>query len=108
VRELKNAIERAVVMGASEQILPEDLPEALLEASPGASDAKYHQSVDQAKRESIIDAYIQGKGDYRAAATVLGIHPNYLLRLVRNMGLRDEIKRRLSTGDDPKRPKPDV
>ena len=31
VRELENAIERAVVLGTTELIMPEDLPEALLE-----------------------------------------------------------------------------
>ena len=31
VRELENAIERAVVLGTSDRILPEDLPEAVLE-----------------------------------------------------------------------------
>src|SRR2546425_12374665 len=31
VRELDNAIERAVVLGTTELIMPEDLPEALLE-----------------------------------------------------------------------------
>ena len=36
VRELENAIERAVVLGTSDVILPEDLPEALLD-SPLAS-----------------------------------------------------------------------
>ena len=31
IRELENAIEHAIVMGLTEEILPEDLPEALLE-----------------------------------------------------------------------------
>lgn len=93
VRELENAMERAVVLGVSDYVLPEDLPEALLEASPSESNAKYHASVGQAKREAIIDAYVQGNGDYKQAAKVLGLHPNYLLRLVRNMGLREEISR---------------
>jgi two-component system, NtrC family, response regulator HydG len=93
VRELENAMERAVVLGVSDYVLPEDLPEALLEASPSEPNAKYHASVGQAKREAIIDAYVQGNGDYKQAAKVLGLHPNYLLRLVRNMGLREEISR---------------
>ncbi|MBV9157561.1 MAG: sigma 54-interacting transcriptional regulator [Acidobacteriaceae bacterium] len=94
VRELENAMERAVVLGVSEWVLPEDLPETLLEAAPRDTAAKYHHSVGQAKREAILDAYVQGNGDYKQAARVLGLHPNYLLRLVRNLGLRDEINRR--------------
>ncbi|MFL6352120.1 MAG: sigma 54-interacting transcriptional regulator [Bryobacteraceae bacterium] len=93
VRELENAMERAVVLGVSEWILPEDLPENLVEAAPSDPGAKYHHSVGEAKREAIIDAYMQGNGDYKQAARILGLHPNYLLRLVRNLGLREQINR---------------
>jgi two-component system, NtrC family, response regulator HydG len=93
VRELENAMERAVVLGVSDLVLPEDLPESLLEASPPDANARYHTSVGQAKKEAILDAYTQGGGDYKQAAKILGLHPNYLLRLVRNMGLREEINR---------------
>ncbi len=95
VRELENAMERAVVLGVSDAVLPEDLPEAMLESAPRESGAKYHSSLGQAKREAILDAYVQGGGDYKQAARLLGLHPNYLLRLVRNLNLRDEINRRL-------------
>lgn len=101
VRELENAIERAVVLGVSECILPEDLPETLFESAPRPAEAKYHHSVDQAKRESIIDAYRQANGDYKQAARLLGLHPNYLLRLVRNLNLRDEINRALRDRGEP-------
>ncbi len=96
VRELENAMEHAVVIGLTDLVLPEDLPEALVEASPRDTSAKYHHSVGQAKREAILDAYVQGNGDYKQAARVLGLHPNYLLRLVRNLGLREEINRSLA------------
>lgn len=35
----------------------------------------------------------QTGGDYQAAAELLGLHPNSLLRLIRNLGLRDMLKR---------------
>jgi Nif-specific regulatory protein len=97
VRELENAMERAVVLGVSDWVLPEDLPDTLLDAAPRDSGAKYHHSVGQAKREAILDAYVQGNGDYKQAAKLLGLHPNYLLRLVRNLGLREEINRTLAS-----------
>ncbi|MBI4909508.1 MAG: sigma 54-interacting transcriptional regulator [Acidobacteria bacterium] len=93
VRELENAIERAVVLGDSDTLLPEDLPEALLEAGPAVDLAgAYYSSVGGAKREAIVKAWEQAKGDYKGAAQLLGIHPNSLLRLVRNLGLRDQLK----------------
>lgn len=46
-----------------------------------------------AKRASIVRAYQQASGDYKGAAAILGLHPNYLLRLVRNLGLRGEVSR---------------
>jgi two-component system, NtrC family, response regulator HydG len=96
VRELENSMERAVVLGVSDLVLPEDLPETLLEAAPESAGTRYHSSVGQAKREAILDAYVQGGGDYKQAAKVLGLHPNYLLRLVRNLSLRDDINRVLA------------
>jgi two-component system response regulator HydG len=95
VRELENAIERAVVLGVSDTVLPEDLPEAMLDSAPQDWGA-YHSSLGQAKREAILNAYVEGDGDYKHAARLLGLHPNYLLRLVRNLNLREEIDRRLN------------
>jgi two-component system response regulator HydG len=93
VRELENAMERAVVLGVSDRVLPEDLPEGLLEAGTRDASARYHLSVGHAKREAILEAYAQGNWDYKQAARTLGLHPNYLLRLVRNLGLREELNR---------------
>jgi two-component system, NtrC family, response regulator HydG len=93
VRELENAMERAVVLGVSDRVLPEDLPEGLVETAPRDASARYHLSVGHAKREAILEAYAQGNWDYKQAAATLGLHPNYLLRLVRNLGLREELNR---------------
>ena len=100
VRELQNAMERAVVLGVSEWVLPEDLPESLLESAPRDASAKFPFSVQQTKRDAIIDAYVQANGDYKQAAKILGLHPNYLLRLVRNLNLRDDINRTLGPSKD--------
>jgi transcriptional regulator with GAF, ATPase, and Fis domain len=94
VRELENAIERASVLGVGSTLLPEDLPETVLEGATPYSLGAYQTSVTDAKRESILAAYEQSGGDYKGAARMLGLHPNYLLRLVRNLNLRDVIKAR--------------
>jgi transcriptional regulator with PAS, ATPase and Fis domain len=95
VRELENAIERAVVLGSTDYILAEDLPESVLdhESSSGAPATKYHEAVAQTKREIILKAMDQAQGSYTEAAKLLGVHPNYLHRLIRNLNLKDELKR---------------
>ena len=92
VRELENAIERALVLGATDTILAEDLPESLLESTaPSASDdANYYGGVKESKRRMILQALDQAKGNYVDAAKALGLHPNSLLRLIRNLGLKAE------------------
>src|SRR5262249_16316347 len=94
VRELENAIERSLVLGSSETILPEDLPESLLEKDmpPGISSAKYHNAVKQLKKQLILTAIDEAKGNYTEAARILGVHPNYLHRLIRNLNLRESTK----------------
>ena len=95
VRELENAVERAVVLGTSDHILAEDLPEAILEANAEAihsSTSNYHENVVRTKRQMIVDAMKEAKGNYTAAAKALGVHPNYLHRLIRNLNLKSELK----------------
>jgi len=94
VRELENTIERAVVLGTTDLVLAEDLPEALLErevnfANPGT----YHNAVAQAKKQIIVNAIEQTAGNFADAAKLLGVHPNYLHRLIRNLNLKDQLKK---------------
>jgi transcriptional regulator with GAF, ATPase, and Fis domain len=93
VRELENAIERALVMGSSDTVQLEDLPESLLEQAPAAEthEGKYHAGVKQLKKQLILDAVEQTRGNYVEAAGILGVHPNYLHRLIRNLGLKEAL-----------------
>lgn len=95
VRELENAIERAVVLGNTDRILLEDLPESILESEPAATTAgtKYHEAVAQTKKQIILSAMDQAKGSYTDAARLLGVHPNYLHRLIRNLNLKEQLKK---------------
>jgi DNA-binding NtrC family response regulator len=94
VRELENAIEHALVLGSSDMILPEDLPESLLERTPlpEMTEAKYHAAVKELKKQLILDAVEQTQGSYTEAARLLGVHPNYLHRLIRNLELKEALK----------------
>ena len=93
VRELENAIERAVVLGSGNVVLPEDLPETILEAGPlSDGSAKYHRSMKETKRQMIALALQHAHGSYLEAAKSLGIHPNSLLRLMRNLNVKASKK----------------
>ncbi|MBO0797589.1 MAG: sigma 54-interacting transcriptional regulator, partial [Blastocatellia bacterium] len=114
VRELENAIERAVVMCTTEFILPEDLPDEVIEADSSPSnhipssqpDAEtqtlpviigsvmnYHEGMIEAKRQLIVKAFDQAKGNHFDAAKLLGLHPNNLHRMIRNLNLRSRLKK---------------
>jgi len=90
VRELENALERALVLGSTDSILPDDLPEAILEAgstAPASTD-RYHGTIKEAKKQLVLQALQQANGSYIEAAKALGMHPNSLLRLIRNLELK--------------------
>ena len=94
VRELENAIEHAIVLGLTEEILPEDLPEAILEEqSSGEVAALYHNTLNQTKKQLVVNAMDEAKGNHVEAARLLGIHPKYLHRLIKNLDLKSELKR---------------
>jgi len=94
VRELEHAVESALVLSPSDVIRIEDLPDALLERDlpPGVKATQYHQAVRDLKRQLILRAMAEAKGNYTEAASALGVHVNYLHRLIRNLDLREELR----------------
>jgi transcriptional regulator with GAF, ATPase, and Fis domain len=95
IRELENAMERAVVIGSAKLILPEDLPETLLESPLGSSAtaARYHDAVRNLKKQLILGAFDQSDGSITETAKLLGLNSNYLHRLIRNLDLRLALKK---------------
>jgi Nif-specific regulatory protein len=94
VRELENAIERALVLGHSDLVRSEDLPEAVLERdlpAGAAGGTKYHHALKEMKKQLILRSMAEAKGNYTEAARQLGIHVNYLHRLIRNLNLREKV-----------------
>ncbi len=91
VRELENAIESAVVLGTGSEISSDDLPEVLAEsvASEAAGESRFHAAVTEVKRRVVLEAIDEANGRLTEAARLLGLHPNYLHRLLRNLKLRD-------------------
>ncbi len=90
VRELENAIEHAMVMGLTEEILAEDLPAVILEQQGAALEgARYYDVVNATKKKLLKEALEEGKGSFVEAAKLLGIHAKYLHRLAKNLGVKD-------------------
>ena len=95
VRELENAIERAVVLGSTDLILPEDLPEAVVESlpSPGRPSRNYYDVVKETKKRLILQALEEASGSYVEAAKLLGMGVNYLHRLIKNLDLKPMLRK---------------
>jgi Nif-specific regulatory protein len=95
VRELKNIIERAVVLGSGDWILPEDLPEDLLsmrvEKEPG-DELNYQDAIREKKKDLIFEAFAKANGNYVETAKILGINSNYLHRLIRNLEIKEDLE----------------
>jgi Nif-specific regulatory protein len=94
IRELENAIEHAMALGCSDVILPDDLPEDILDrrASASAHQMDYHAAITEFKKQLVRKAFQQVNGNYLEAARILGMHPNSLLRLIRNLELRSDLQ----------------
>ena len=95
VRELENTIEHAVALGVGEILRPEDFPESLLEteSAGGLFSTRYHEAIKEAKKQVVLTAFADAGGSFTEAANRLGVHPNYLHRLVNNLGLRTSVRK---------------
>ena len=60
-------------------------------AHPAA--ARFHDTIKQTKKDTlIIRAVGEADGNYNAAARLLGLHPNYLHRLIKNFQLKATLE----------------
>jgi transcriptional regulator with GAF, ATPase, and Fis domain len=111
IRELENAIEHAIVLGSTESIVPEDLPERIFETVPASpvraapqsspmdtvptlpgNSTTYQTAVVDLKKELILNAVREADGNYTEAAKHLRVSPNYLHRLIRNLNIKSLIE----------------
>lgn len=90
VREMKNAIERAVVMGNGNEILPEDLPQ--FASTPGYPGLKIgltlKEAIDLFKKEFISLNLKHTSGNRSVAAKNMKIQRTYLSRLISRYNLQ--------------------
>jgi len=61
-------------------------------------DGVYLTLMEERHADVIFDAVEQTRGNYVEAAGILGVHPNYLHRLIRNLDMKDVLKDVLREG----------
>ena len=83
VRELCNVIQRAIAMGSSDFIGPQDLPAVLA----GLEEMTMDEAIHQVRREYLIRAVLAANGNRKRAAKILNIHPKSLQRILKSHGL---------------------
>ena len=59
---------------------------------------QYHDRLEQTKREVILRAFERAGHSHADAARLLGVHPNYLHRLLSNLDLRARVGPGRATG----------
>jgi len=93
VRELENAIEHAIVLGVTDYVGLEDLPESVIEGRHlhRLPAPKFYQAIIETKKQLILDAFRQANGSHTEASRLLGVHPNNLHRLIRTLDLKASL-----------------
>ncbi|MEZ0231164.1 MAG: helix-turn-helix domain-containing protein, partial [Planctomycetota bacterium] len=87
IRELRNAIERAVVLCPGDEVTPADLPADVFEKTQAASAGDFHAQVEEFRKKVLRDALEACGGNQTRAAEKLGLQRTYLARLVKQFGL---------------------
>jgi DNA-binding NtrC family response regulator len=103
VRQLKNAIERMVVLARDAHLTPELLPAEIVAGNVGATDATgggdagavgavadllalpYREALEGFKKELIHSALTRAGGNQTRAAEMLGVQRTYLNRLIKEL-----------------------
>lgn len=90
IRQLKNVIERAVVLDRDQVITPDDiiLPEDEAPKVLARGPQAFHDALEHYKRSVIQEALHKTGGNQTKAAEMLGLQRTYLARLIRTLNLR--------------------
>jgi two-component system, NtrC family, nitrogen regulation response regulator NtrX len=92
VRELKNTIERIVIMTAKQKIAAEDLP-LMSDEKPPASSYRFpsfKEATDAYQREFIERKLTEAGGNVSRAAEMMGVDRSHLHRRIRALGVQIE------------------
>ncbi len=93
VRELQNVIERAVLLGKSDTIGLDDLPQSLAAAGPVAAETVGSRTLKQAlegpERQIILEVLRANHWNRQATAETLGINRTTLYKKMKRLGLEE-------------------
>jgi len=92
IRELRNALERAVVMGNNEEILPEDLPIFTPRTAYKGLEVglTLNEAVNRFKKEFILANLRHTGGNRTKAAKKMDIQRTYLSRLISKLDIQED------------------
>ena len=98
VRELQNVIERAVLLGKSDMVRSEDLPQAILAPGHIDFDALAHahslkQALSSPERQIILKTLEENNYNRNATADALGINRTTLYEKMKKLGLEVASRR---------------
>ncbi|HSK74304.1 MAG TPA: sigma-54 dependent transcriptional regulator, partial [Pyrinomonadaceae bacterium] len=91
VRELRNTIERVVIMVSKQKIKADDLPEFYAAEEPPASSFRFpsfKEATDAYQREFILHKLAEADGNVSKAAEIMGVDRSHLYRRMRNLGIQ--------------------
>jgi len=96
VRELRNTIERVVIMHGKQKVAAEDLPELDAKKETPASSFRFpsfKEANDAYQREFILHKLSEADGNVSKAADAMGVDRSHLYRRMKNLGIpNDKIK----------------
>jgi two-component system, NtrC family, nitrogen regulation response regulator NtrX len=93
VRELRNTIERIVIMHARQKVSADDLPELnMKKETPSASFRfpSFKAANDAYQREFILHKLAESDGNVSKAADAMGVDRSHLYRRMKNLGISVE------------------
>lgn len=93
VRELRNTIERVVIMSSKLKIAAEDLPKLNAKSETPASTFRFpsfKEANDAYQREFILHKLAEADGNITRAAEAMGVDRSHLYRRMKNLGISVE------------------
>jgi two-component system nitrogen regulation response regulator NtrX len=96
VRELKNIIERIVIMSPKHRIKPADLPDLQTTGEKPASSFRFpsfKEATDAYHREFIQRKLAEAEGNVSRAAELMGVDRSHLYRRMRSLGIQGRNER---------------